>query len=144
MSKEILSSPSESNNSEWIANYIKSLEGNSSGKTDVSSLRVPDEKKKNEHGVEEGMNRVAEVMIRDYIDEALQRNLNLKESKLGFDFYDNCLLIWLEMDDEKSEDKYMEIQRVLNSKYIKHGLRVSSTILSDWGELPCPDNYTPY
>ncbi|MCH7963956.1 MAG: hypothetical protein IH852_08455 [Bacteroidetes bacterium] len=137
MSKEILSSPSESNNSEWIADYIKSLKSNSRGKTDISSLNVLEEKKEIEH-------RVAELMMRDYIEEASKRNLKLKESKLGFDFYDNCLLIWLEVDDEKSEDKYMEIQKDLNSKYNTHGFQVSSTILSDWEGLPCPDNYTQY
>ncbi|MBN4051606.1 hypothetical protein JYU16_02215 [bacterium AH-315-M05] len=62
-------------------------------------------------------------------------------NKFSISIYDNTGSR-IEFIDENIEEKYMEIETTLNSKYNSGGFRVSSSIMNDWAGLPCPSHYT--
>ena len=84
---------------------------------------------------------VVKAMICDFITQAKSKNLNVKSNNVAFDFYDNCLMVWLEVDDKQEETKYKEIENELNEKFRITGFRIAATIVGDWRGYH-PTNYT--
>jgi hypothetical protein len=118
----------------WFADYVKNLnpikhDGDGAKTTKILEHKIKADKE------------VIERMIYDFISQTKSKNLSVKSNNLGLDFYDDCLMVWLEVDDRDEETKYKEIEKDLNEKYKITGFHLSSMIVSDWKGLPCPPNY---
>lgn len=120
----------------WFADYVKNL---NPAKHDGDGAKT---NKILEHKIKADQ-EVVERLLYDFLNQTKSKNLDVKTHNIGLDFYDNCLLVWLEVDDKNEEAIYKAIGKELNDKYKVTEFHISTTIVSDWDGLPCPPNYTP-
>lgn len=80
-------------------------------------------------------------ILNDFISEL--KETNRLPVKLAMGFSDSKLLVWSEIEDndEETENAILIAEAKVNSKYIKNGFFINSTIIEKSDNLPIPPHY---
>jgi hypothetical protein len=81
---------------------------------------------------------ISKIII-DYVK--LLAKEDVKPNKLAFDYSNSRVLVWAEVNDEKTEDDLILAQAEINAKYHEFGVNLSTSIVESEDKLIVPGHY---
>jgi len=78
--------------------------------------------------------------------EYLIETKKLNARKVGFDYDDSNVLIWVEIDDddEKLERELILAEARINARYHQYGFDIKTTLVEERDGLDIPNHYKPF